>query len=708
MTQQKGKIDNLHDQMPAIFNTRDNVVWKALIESIGEQDQETMDLVESVRDQFFIKTATRPYIDRLGAASLVQRPKFVGMGDPAFRQFIPIMSYNPKQVKLVLDKLIDLFFFKESTTSCIASSQSEPFNIQDGWELEYSIDNFTTERVEFRDEEFTNISAATANEVVAAINRQVTNSYAIAFEDSISKLTFIRIFTKTIGTKGSVEITGGKANIGLQFEGFNNLAGQGSNTEWQVTKIGDTATLQYTGIGDSPSIEQLQVGDIVIITRPGNDGSFIIKTVDATNNKITYTNLFATPETFTQSISDDVKFMTPVKARVYLKDRRAVVWEVRGGEVVVEMPPSPPVVKRNRKGAAHINGIDSSVFSIVDSSTLQLVKFEDFPETGGKFLYIPVNEIQTFFPTTNETTTFQFNSKLTSDMPTYTYTARVGNELQGITPDLPIGSDTNTFSLVSADRDASNILTVTTTAAHNYSVGEYAIIDGATQGPEIGLSTNGAWLITSIIDSTSFECYSFSGPFGAKTSTGGTSRVERIGASLSDGRVLLTTAQLDSKKIGPYLWDENADFVISDQTTNLTVEIEVGSTQRSIQVETNDIPDEQGQLIFDFGTEKQEGPVRYFYKPNSTSLALDPSYVFKFQHDVGSGVTKIVKRGGIIFDSKGSEIAPYITDPSSAREVLEELLQELKSVGIFINFLIRYPEFFYATIDTYRSGVDPG
>ena len=708
MTQQKGKIDNLHDQMPAIFNTRDNVVWKALIESIGEQDQETMDLVESVRDQFFIKTATRPYIDRLGAASLVQRPKFVGMGDPAFRQFIPIMSYNPKQVKLVLDKLIDLFFFKESTTSFIASSQSEPFNIQDGWELEYSIDNFTTERVEFRDEEFTNISAATANEVVAAINRQVTNSYAIAFEDSISKLTFIRIFTKTIGTKGSVEITGGKANIGLQFEGFNNLAGQGSNTEWQVTKIGDTATLQYTGIGDSPSIEQLQVGDIVIITRPGNDGSFIIKTVDATNNKITYTNLFATPETFTQSISDDVKFMTPVKARVYLKDRRAVVWEVRGGEVVVEMPPSPPVVKRNRKGAAHINGIDSSVFSIVDSSTLQLVKFEDFPETGGKFLYIPVNEIQTFFPTTNETTTFQFNSKLTSDMPTYTYTARVGNELQGITPDLPIGSDTNTFSLVSADRDASNILTVTTTAAHNYSVGEYAIIDGATQGPEIGLSTNGAWLITSIIDSTSFECYSFSGPFGAKTSTGGTSRVERIGASLSDGRVLLTTAQLDSKKIGPYLWDENADFVISDQTTNLTVEIEVGSTQRSIQVETNDIPDEQGQLIFDFGTEKQEGPVRYFYKPNSTSLALDPSYVFKFQHDVGSGVTKIVKRGGIIFDSKGSEIAPYITDPSSAREVLEELLQELKSVGIFINFLIRYPEFFYATIDTYRSGVDPG
>jgi len=156
------------------------------------------------------------------------------------------------------------------------------------------------------------------------------------------------------------------------------------------------------------------------------------------------------------------------------------------------------------------------------------------------------------------------------------------------------------------------------------------------------------------------------------------------------------------------LWDKNSDFVLSSLTADLTTEVKAGTTQRNIQVTSNDIPNEQGRLIFDFGTEKQEGPVRYFFKPSDSSIALDPSYVFEYTHDVGSAVTMIRRRGGIEFGGLGAEVAPYITDPAAARIVLQDLMQELKSVGIFINFLVRYPEFFYATIDTYKSGIDPG
>lgn len=707
MAERKGKIDNLHDQMPAVFDTRNNVNWKAIVESIGIQDQETMDLIESVRQQFFIKTASRPYIDRLGTANLVQRPRFVGMDDPTFRNFIPIMSYSPKQVKLVLDKLLDLFFFKESTTSFIATSASSPFTLSDGWELEYEVDSYTNERIEFKASEFTDISAATANEVVAAINRQSANSYAIAFEDSITKQTYIRIFTNTIGSKGSVEITGGRANIGLQFEGFNSAAGQGGNSEWEVTKVGDTVTMRFTGTGNSPSIDQLQVGDIVIITRSGNEGSFIIEEVNSTDDYIKYKNLFATEETFTQSVIDDVKFMTPYKTNVYLRDRRAIIWEVRAGEVIVEMPPSPPVVKRNRKGAAHINGIDSIVTN-VGTTTLDIATPDLFPESGGKFFFIPKGEIQTYYPTDGDTTSFRFNAKLSSDMPLYTYTSRVGNTLQDISPTLPLTAGDNTFDLIYTNRDNNNKISATTNTSHNLKIGDYAIIEDAVQGVGTGLDTNGAWKITNIISDTEFEAYSFSGPLGYRESAGGTVRVERMGIASDDGRVILTSAQLDDRITGPYLWDENADFVLSSLTADLTSEIKAGTTQRNIQVTTNDIPSEQGRLIFDFGTEKQEGPVRYFFKPSDSSLALDPSYVFQYTHDVGSSVTMIRRRGGVQFDGFGSEHAPYITDPAAAREVLQDLMEELKSVGIFINFLVKYPEFFYATIDVYRSGVDPG
>lgn len=707
MADKKDRIDNLHDQMPAVFDTRVNETWKAIIEAMGDADQDTLDLIEGVRQQFFIKTASRPYIDRLGTANLVQRPRFVGMEDTDFRKFIPVMSYEPKQVKIVLDKLLDLFFFQESTTSFIASSQSQPFNLIDGWELEYEVDSFYEERIEFKASEFTDISNATANEVVAAINRQVTNSFAIAFEDSLTKLINIRIFTNTIGSKGSVEITGGRANIGLQFEGYNTEAGQGVASEYEITKVGDTASMRYTGSGGSPSFDKLQIGDVVMIDRPGNEGSFVLTAVDPVTDTIQYKNLFATEETFNQSPIEDVKFFTPFKANVYLKDRKAAVWEVRPGEIVVEMPPSPPVVKRKRTGSAHINGTDVSVTNTISRTEIEVQDTSSFPDSG-RFFFVPKNEIQTYFPNEMDTTIHSFNSKLSSCLPVYTYASKNGNILEGISPELPVLAGIGERDIVTANRDSNNIITCVTVTEHDYEVGNTAVIGDAVQGAGTGADTNGGWKITEIVDDFTFKCYSFSGPLGYRESAGGTVRVERIGVSNTESRVILSTAIEQPDRLGPYMWDENSDFVLSSLTANLLEEIKAGTTQRNIQVEANDIPDEEGRLIFDFGTEKQEGPVRYFFKPSENALAIDPSYVFKYTHDVGSSTTMIRRRGGIRFGGLGTEFGAYITDPAAARIVLQELMEEVKSVGIFINFLIRYPEYFYATVDVYKSGVDPG
>ena len=122
----------------------------------------------------------------------------------------------------------------------------------------------------------------------------------------------------------------------------------------------------------------------------------------------------------------------------------------------------------------------------------------------------------------------------------------------------------------------------------------------------------------------------------------------------------------------------------------------------------NDIPLEGGYLIFDYGLNTQEGPVRYLYKPNDNTIAIDPSYTFKYNHINGSSVILIGTMGPHQITSYGSEYAPYITDPSQARIVLEDLILQVKSAGIFVNFLIRYPEQLYATLDVYSSGIDPG
>lgn len=699
------KIESLHDQMPGMYNTRHNVIWKALIDAIGQSDQNTAELIEAVRNQFFIKTATRPYIDRLGAMHNIERPKFVGMRDPDFRKFIPIMAYAPKQVKLVIDKLLDLFFFKDSTTSYMMSSSYSPFALKDGWALEWSVDSYRSERVEFKTEEFSNISAATADEIVGAINRQAKYSYAISHEDNVTKRIYIRIFTNTVGSKGSISITGGLSNIALKFENFKSDSGNGSNTAWTVNKIGDSVVWQWTG-GEDPGMSSLEVGNIVLIDLPGNEGSFIINSVDVTGRTFSYKNLLGQSAIYTQSSSNDMKFMKSYISYVYKKNMRAISWEVTPGEIIIEIPPSPPIVRRDRKGAAHINGVVGIMSVRVSDSVLELNDASKFPSSG-KFVIENINEIKSNIPEvqvdgSDLETSYTFNSRLISDQDVFTYTGISGNQLTGITPSLPLISSIHKYDISTIYR-ISNELIVTTTATHDFKVGEWVCLRGSTE--VYGTTMMGPSLVTEVINSTRFKCSNIG---TAGYATGGNARVERIGLNDSGSKVILKSSLINDRSPGPFLWDENAAFVLSAGKAVLDMRIEAGATARNITIQTgSNLPDKAGELIFDFGTAKQEGPVRYFYRPSDTSISLDPSYVFQYTHIVGGNIVLLKKRGGIVFSGTGSEHSPYLTDPGQARLVLEDLVKQVKSVGFFLNFIVRYPTFYYNFLDNYNSGVNP-
>jgi hypothetical protein len=230
----------------------------------------------------------------------------------------------------------------------------------------------------------------------------------------------------------------------------------------------------------------------------------------------------------------------------------------------------------------------------------------------------------------------------------------------------------------------------------------YDVIDGInTQVDPAMTDPNGTFTITDIPSPTQFVYVSGG---NAGTGTGGVCRVERIGMKNSESLVYYTSARLDTGILGPIIWDLNASFVLSSLTANIQSEIKAGNNVRTLQIDPiNNIPDEEGFVIFGFGTEFQEGPVRYFFKPTDASMQLDPAYVFEFNHDIGDAVTVIRRRGGHVMSRIGTEYGAYITDPSVAREVLQNLILSVKSVGIFIEFLIRFPEQLYATLDVYKS-----
>lgn len=837
MAANKSKKDQLHDLLPRHLNTRSNTNWKALIDAIGETDQETSNLIAEVRKQFFIKTASRPYLDRLAANNKIARPKFVGMDDPSFKQYIPVLSYQPKQVKLIIDQLLDIFFFKESTTAFITSSYFSPFTMSDGWELEVLVDEQNTDRIIFNANEFTNIAAATADEIVGAINREAKYCYATAYYDSITKNTFIKLFTKTVGSKGSLRILGGRANVAIRFNGFIDTAGNGANTQWQVSKIGDTTTFTYIG-GASPGLDQIQVGDVVIIGILGNEGSFIIDDVDLFNSSIKFTNLFSTTGAFTQISADEVKFIKSNKYVAYLNSRRAMTWETSPGQIIVEMPTSPPVVKRSLKGSVHVNGAFSQMISKNTETSMSITDAFLFPESGSFFLE-QQDELQYRVLTPNEDHILskKFNTRLNSKLQRYEYSSRValtttgnitegssqitnlastvgiqvgqqikiegvpeyarvisvsgnlvnasfpatitatdqtikflGNELTGISPNLPTVANLNQISLLSLSR-IDNIVTGTTVSNHGYKVGEFAIIADSTGilvetqtgdtsstsnvinnipstsniipgmtiwGPDIPLNayvvsvtptsitmsvnaintTVGSTInisenINTSAEITSVDGNTFTFKFIGNNGTAvvpGTVRVERIGMSASGSKVILIDAIKNniSRLTGTYVWDLVAPYVLSSKTALIDNTIQAGKIVRLLNTSVNDIPDGGGFVIFNYGRQNQEGPVRYLYKPTPNTIAIDPSYTFKKTHAMGSPIVAINKKGPHTLRGKAAEYAPYITDPSEARFILQELIKSVKSAGIFVDFLVRYPEQLYATLDVYKSGIDPG
>jgi hypothetical protein len=828
MAENKTGVDKIHKRMPAVYKTKENPNWSAIIGALGESDSALLDLIQEVRKQFTVSTASRPYIDRLGANVKVSRPKFVGMDDATFRQFVPVVAYQPKQVKLVMDLLLDLFFFKEATTAFTQSTLSQPFSLKDGWRLEYTVDSQNEERIVFTAADFVNINSITADEIVAAINRQAEHSFAIVFDDRILRRQFIRLFSNTVGSKGSIEITGGLANLGFQFRGFIEDTGAGSNTQWNIVKIGDTITFTHTG-GVSPNLQNVEAGDVAIIDIPGNEGTFVVEEVDIGTSSFTVTNLFGTTMTFDHSLdpTSALEFMSQEKIVVFKNDTRAVVWEVSPGEIIVEMPASPPVVRRSLKGSAHINGLVTNIVDVPTTSSLTLEDASVWPEMGGEFVIQELKEIQTHIETDTEDVvlTKQFNTRY-DHSNAFSYTGKSGNTLIGITPELPTVAQLFESNIVTAIRDTASEVTVTTDAPHGFNVGEnvgiinsassvitqgvtvdilttdtttqiamktaavldtiaffnvasvgpvvtvtdvnlidvidavdvntgatvtvtqqgisgvlpeitdidfsttsaaaldvvgvgnyfhlntdgndvryhvwYRVTDGNNQiDPAVTPSVNGSHTITAVPTTTTFT-YNQLGTSG--TSTGGTAKVERYGMANTGSLASLSSARTSTGILGPYMWDSNATFVLSSLTSKIQQKIFAGTSIKQLTIETpNNIPSEEGFVIFDFGTEEQEGPVRYLFKPTDGSMQIDPAYVFEHNHEISSSITVIRRRGAHVMSGLGLEYPSYITDPAVAREVLKELLLEVKSVGIFIEFLIRFPEQLYATLDVYKS-----
>jgi hypothetical protein len=143
-------------------------------------------------------------------------------------------------------------------------------------------------------------------------------------------------------------------------------------------------------------------------------------------------------------------------------------------------------------------------------------------------------------------------------------------------------------------------------------------------------------------------------------------------------------------QLGPYVFETTKPYIIGGEECGTTQTVDSNSNL-VIQVDnSSDIPDTAGNLIFAFGTDKEEGPVPYIARPSSNTLMINPSYKFKNTHNSGTNISLVAQNYVYDVRTNGLDYACYLTDVVSGRVYAEDLIKLVTATGIRLVITILY------------------
>lgn len=319
--------------------------------------------VRAVNDQLYIATASGRYLDERLADSGIVRPPAVGLSDDVFRQ-IGIEVKNRKQVRDLINNLLDAIFGDEFVRASSNSRATEPYNLRDGDRLIINFDENNTIPVTFVTSMFHNIAAAKAQEVADAITKNLRSlgfkGTAVTKDDGNG--SYVQLISDTIGASSSVTVVGGRAQNELLFD---NVVSAGGNmsTQWTLSlQPGGVVRLTWSG-GANPQLGKLTAGNYVNIYGGGfsssaNEGSYTITAAQggvAGSAYFEVQNPLGTSGIIVQGADDAIRFFNPVKKTLNSRLSYAAVYQPTARMLQIFLPAATKVVRRERVGSAHLH-----------------------------------------------------------------------------------------------------------------------------------------------------------------------------------------------------------------------------------------------------------------------------------------------------------------------------------------------------------------
>jgi len=338
---------------------------KILDKNVGEIES----TIQSCIDQLFLNTASGRYLIQLGENNGFVMPENSGLDIRSYKMLIPVMVSAPKQVRVTIDELIEVFYGIDKTHALVQSSVNGPYSLRDGDFLNVKTDLGETS-IAITNENVNNINNVSVSEIAAVFNNSQSVFKAIISTD-INNNDILTIMTPTRGSGGFVQITGGTLQNVLQFPSIaptTNTIG----TTWIVSKeseFSDNIMFKWNGIGINPSVYEVDLYDFVTIrnVREDIDGSFEVIDVGFDYFVVRNALLSTTSHSFTQS-DQEVVFTKNQKNLLFHQSEYALSTEYANNSILVTVPAVPPLARRFLQGSAHLHGSEYKVTDFTRSS----------------------------------------------------------------------------------------------------------------------------------------------------------------------------------------------------------------------------------------------------------------------------------------------------------------------------------------------------
>ena len=211
------KFQRAEKFLPSLYRIGNNKMVTAFVRGWTDQDQDIVTNIAELKKQMFVATASPPYLDMLGSGVGVKRPTILPVGNEEYRQYVLHASYDPKTVRLLIYKILDIFWGIDKTHSNVnAVDETYDFSAAPLY-LTVKIDGGDERSIEFLASDFVTPASATAEEVDTKINATIGDVATARPWPNEALTPHVQLYTNTPGLSGSVEVTGGTANAILQF-----------------------------------------------------------------------------------------------------------------------------------------------------------------------------------------------------------------------------------------------------------------------------------------------------------------------------------------------------------------------------------------------------------------------------------------------------------------------------------------------------------